>query len=296
MKLSSSEIQDLGKAAEKAASLAAIYIRSRKGQALDVESKEGGSSRASQVVTQVDRDCQEIILRVLAPSIEEYDLGLLTEESEDNQSRIEKDAFWCIDPLDGTLPFTEGRPGYAVSIALVSREGDSLLGVMHDPARNTWYLAQGGRGAWRNSDPFRSSGAGSELTVFADRSFETDPRYEGAIAFLQEAGKNLGYDSVAVVLEGGAVMNACWVLERAPAVYFKLPKKERGGGSLWDFAATSCLFNEHATAVVSDIEGWPLKLNRPETTFMNEEGVVFASDESIARLVYELAASLKKDL
>lgn len=296
MSFSSSQIQDLGRAAEKAASLAAAYIRSRKNMNLQVESKEGGSSLASQVVTQVDRDSQEIIIRALNQSIEEYDVGVLTEESTDDQSRLKKEAFWCIDPLDGTLPFTEGRAGYAVSIALVSRDGEPLLGVVHDPVGKTQYLAQVGRGAWRNSDPFTSRGQRAELRVLADRSFEADLRYPEVIKRLEQEGKELGYGAVSVTAEGGAVMNACGVLEQAPAVYFKLPKRERGGGSLWDFAATSCLFREHPTAVVSDIYGQPLKLNRPETTFMNEEGVVFASDESIARVVYQWAASTKKDL
>ena len=49
-----------------------------------------------------------------------YDLALLTEESEDDRSCFEKDYFWCIDPLDGTLPFTRNEAGYSVSIGLVA--------------------------------------------------------------------------------------------------------------------------------------------------------------------------------
>ena len=54
---------------------------------------------------------------------QKYDFGILTEETPDNGSRLVKDYFWCVDPLDGTLPFTEGTPGYSVSIALVSKSG-----------------------------------------------------------------------------------------------------------------------------------------------------------------------------
>jgi fructose-1,6-bisphosphatase/inositol monophosphatase family enzyme len=64
---------------------------------------------------------QAAVLEVLAPTFKAYDLGLLTEELADDGSRFEKDYFWSIDPLDGTLPFTQGKPGYAVSIALVRR-------------------------------------------------------------------------------------------------------------------------------------------------------------------------------
>ena len=57
---------------------------------------------------------------------ERYDLALLTEELEDDGSRHVKDYFWCIDPIDGTLPFTQKKPGYGVSIALVARDGASV--------------------------------------------------------------------------------------------------------------------------------------------------------------------------
>ncbi|MFK7852270.1 MAG: inositol monophosphatase [Akkermansiaceae bacterium] len=108
--------------AEAAARSAADVTRQAASDPVRVEEKEGGDSRASQIVTEVDIKCQTAILEVLEPSFQKYDLGLLTEELEDDGSRLEKPAFWCVDPLDGTLPFTERRPGYAVSIALVARD------------------------------------------------------------------------------------------------------------------------------------------------------------------------------
>ncbi|MDF3128359.1 inositol monophosphatase family protein [Kiritimatiellaeota bacterium B1221] len=80
-------------------------------------------SLASAVVSELDREAQDLILTELEESVGRFDLGILAEESEDSQDRFEKEYFWCIDPLDGTLPFLEGKTGYAVSIALLSREG-----------------------------------------------------------------------------------------------------------------------------------------------------------------------------
>ena len=77
-------------------------------------------------------------------------------------------------------------------------------------------------------------------------------------------------------------MNALWVLERAPACYFKFPKPQDGGGSLWDYAATACLYVELG-AWCSDFEGQALDLNRADSTFMNHRGVVFASDRELGR-------------
>ena len=79
-------------------------------------------------------------------------------------------------------------------------------------------------------------------------------------------------------------MNACQVLESRHACYVKLPKKEEGGGSIWDYAATACIANE-ADTWVSNVYGQDLELNRRESTFMNHQGVVFASNKKIAELL-----------
>ena len=62
-----------------------------------------------------------------------------------------------------------------------------------------------------------------------------------------------------------------------------------GGGSLWDYAATACLFGE-AGAVVSDVHGDPLDLNRSDSTFMNHRGAVYATDLDLAERIREILA------
>ena len=52
--------------------------------------------------------------------------------------------------------------------------------------------------------------------------------------------------------------------------------------SLMAFAATACIVGE-AGGWASDIHGQPLELNRQDSTFMNHQGVVYASNERIAR-------------
>ena len=122
MLLDKKQLLQLTDVAVDAAKEAGLFISEASKKPVSVERKSGGDTEASQVVTEVDRQAQEIILSNLNQSNEEYDLGLLTEESEDDSSRVSKDYFWCIDPLDGTLSFIESRPGYSVSIALVSKE------------------------------------------------------------------------------------------------------------------------------------------------------------------------------
>jgi len=109
--LSSAILLELADAATGAALEAGKLITSYREREVKVLHKEAGDTLASQVVTEVDELSQQLILQALAPSTERYDLALLTEESEDDGSRFVQDAFWCIDPMDGTLPFTQGIPG-----------------------------------------------------------------------------------------------------------------------------------------------------------------------------------------
>lgn len=254
MKLEKNDLKALLEIAKEAALEAGLMIANASLENVRVEKKETSATEAGQAVTEVDRQSQKIILNRLEPTLQKFDLGMLAEESEDDLSRLEKDAFWCVDPLDGTLQFVEHRTGYGVSIALVSREGAPLVGVVYDPVDRVLYYAAQGQGAFRNEEPW---------ILHEDQALETK-----------------------VVSEGGAVMNACWVLEKAPAVFYKKPKSTQGGGCLWDYAAVSCLYAELG-AWVSDMSGNPLHLNRKDSLYFNDCGVLFATNQAIAQKVLE---------
>jgi fructose-1,6-bisphosphatase/inositol monophosphatase family enzyme len=287
LSFSADDLLSLAKSASDAARSAGALIASSRPRV--VEHKAGELSPAAQVVTEVDRAAEARILEVLAPTIERHDIAVLTEEREDDGGRQQRSCFWCIDPLDGTLPFVEDVPGYAVSIALVSRDGRPLLGVAYNPTDDVLYRAVVGQGAWRDDAPLRASPAAphprqARLSVYADRSFATAPSRDAMVAGLEEVSTALSLDGVDVRIGAGAVVNAVRVLEGGPACYFKLPSPKPGGGSLWDFAATACIARE-AGAVATDMAGDPLDLNRGDSTFMNHRGVLFASSEHIARLL-----------
>jgi 3'(2'), 5'-bisphosphate nucleotidase/myo-inositol-1(or 4)-monophosphatase len=278
-------------AAFQAGQIITRYAQSK----VTVNLKQSGLTLASQVVTEVDHLSQAIILQNLRPTCEQFDLALLTEESSYDRKRLEKDFFWCIDPLDGTLPFIESTPGYSVAIALVSREGIPYIGVVFDPVKQTLYHAVKGSGAFRNGTIWNLQSPKKTiqhpLTFVIDRSFTQHPHYTAVLAKIGAIAKELEYTELKIIKQGGAAMNACWVLEQAPACYFKFPKCEAGGGGLWDFAATACLFNE-INAVASDINGQILDLNRTDSLFMNHRGVLYATDTYLEKRITQLYREL----
>ncbi|VGO13664.1 Inositol-1-monophosphatase [Pontiella desulfatans] len=278
MKLTEEDLQKLANLAIDAAVRTGKFIS--ESQPGKVEHKGTGESLATDVVTEVDRQSQELILKILNPSLEEYDLALLTEESPDDGSRLEKDYFWCIDPIDGTLQFIEGTPGYAVSIALISKEGIPQIGVVYDPWTHTLYHAVRGGGAFRNSNPWKLPNVGNRLRIFTDRHESEGPKFKPMVKAMDaESGTY-----------GGAVMNALWCLENPPACYFKFPTTGNLGGSFWDFAAITCIYNE-LDLWASDVQGHTLQLNRPEAITLSHCGVLFATDPTHAKQFIQLNAN-----
>ena len=82
--------------------------------------------------------------------------GWLSEETIDHPERLEKGLCWLVDPIDGTRDFIRGRPGWAVSVALIS-ECKPLIGTLVAPARDETWSATAGQGAWRNGERLRAS-------------------------------------------------------------------------------------------------------------------------------------------
>lgn len=291
-RLSLEQLQMLCNTAIQAAQEAGQWIEKFDRRNLQRLFKDVGSSDASQLVTEVDVRSEEIIRQRLQKISERLNIAFVGEESSLSNSslsnlgnaseRFEKSYFWCVDPLDGTLAYAEGRSGYAVSIALVDRSGKPLIGVVYDPARQVLIHAIEGQGSYRDLIPFSQiKHTSKSLVVYADASFKIHAKYKSAVSTLERCAQTLCLDGVTFVYGSGAVKNACHALDSNQACYLKLPKKEDGGGSIWDFAATACIAHE-AGGWASNIHGQPLALNRRDSTFMNHEGVIFTSNNHLA--------------
>ena len=97
-------------------------------------------------VTAADRAADSLIavgLRTAFP-----DDGLLTEEAEDDLSRLDKERVWIVDPLDGTTEFINETGEFAVQIAL-TLGGRAVLGVVYQPAKGRLFHAVQGQGAYQ---------------------------------------------------------------------------------------------------------------------------------------------------
>jgi 3'(2'), 5'-bisphosphate nucleotidase len=108
---------------------------------VSVEHKTG-----DEPVTIADRESDRYIADGLQNAFPNY--GLLTEESDDDLSRLEKSRVWIVDPLDGTSDFISGTGDFVVQIALAV-EGKPALGVIYQPTTGLLLHAVQGRGAYQ---------------------------------------------------------------------------------------------------------------------------------------------------
>lgn len=284
MILSNNELHQLASIAADAAQAAGAFMMGVDRSALQLQYKDRRESLASQVVTEVDKHSQALILDYLQPTQERYNLGLCSEELEDDGSRLSQAYFWCVDPLDGTLPFIQGRAGFSVSIALIKKNGVPVIGVVYDPVKKLLYQAIQAGEALCNGQHFtidQSAAQRSCLQVYGDCSLvaERDGATLKKVASAIAAAAH--YQQVDLHIGAGGALSACWALEHAPALYYKVPGLQQGRGAYWDFAASACIFTA-AGAVVTDFYGDTLHFNQPQGPGMPDRGLIYASHASIA--------------
>jgi myo-inositol-1(or 4)-monophosphatase len=85
------------------------------------------------------------------------DYGWLSEETPDDGERLKRRRVWMVDPIDGTNAFLRHVPEWTVSAALVE-DGVPVLGVVFNPARDEFFHAMRGHGAFLNEAPIHVSG------------------------------------------------------------------------------------------------------------------------------------------
>ena len=76
--------------------------------------------------------------------------GFLAEESAEDLSL--PDTCWIIDPVDGTTNFAHGLPALTVTSVAYRLNGEIVLGIVNAPLLRECFIAEKGKGAWRNGE------------------------------------------------------------------------------------------------------------------------------------------------
>jgi len=194
--------------------------------AFEIESK----STAIDIATQMDKKAEKFIMESLLAA--RPDDGIIGEEGSSVASK--SGITWVIDPLDGTVNYFYGLPGWNVSIAAKDKDG-SVVGVVTAPTINsTWWATRGG-GAFYNGHPIHCNDPIALDRALIATGFQYDVAHRTTqmtdLAKLVPLVRDLRRN-------GAAAVDLCHVAMGALDGYYEAGLKE------WDWAAGGLVATE----------------------------------------------------
>lgn len=194
--------------------------------AFEIESK----STAIDIATQMDKKAEKFIVESLLAA--RPDDGIIGEEGAAVPSK--SGITWVIDPLDGTVNYFYGLPGWNVSIAARDDQG-SVVGVVTAPTINsTWWATRGG-GAFYNGHVIRCNDPIALDRALIATGFQYDLAHR--ISQLNDLTKLVPV-ARDVRRNGAAAVDLCHVAMGALDAYYEDGLKD------WDWAAGGLVATE----------------------------------------------------
>ena len=242
--LSSPQLEVARDAARAAARIIQAFYR----DGFAVQSKDENAQATYNLVSEADLAAEQAIVGVIRNSFPEH--AFLAEET--FQADADAPNLWVIDPLDGTTNFVHGIPHFAVSIGYYER-GEAVCGVVVNPFRNDWYVAQRGAGAYANG--VRAHVADhtemNESLIGVGFYYDRGAMMRSTLAAIEE----LFQHSIHGIRRfGTASLDLCLVGCGHVGAFFEYKL------SPWDFAVGR-LFIEEAGGTVTTCDGKPLPLS-----------------------------------
>ncbi|AJK71586.1 inositol monophosphatase [Campylobacter jejuni] len=204
---------------------------------LNLKENKINSNNEKDIKLQADLDSEKIICEILQNV---FDYPILSEESYKINDEEKKGIYWVVDPLDGSLNFSQSIPLCCISIALYEND-NPILGVIYDFYRDEMFSGVIGFGAWLNDKKIIPSGTKKNkkqavlATGFSSYMDYDKIGLEKFISYIQEFKK--------VRLFGSAALSLAYVAcERVDAYYEK-------DIAFWDIAAgiaiLACLHSQY---------------------------------------------------
>lgn len=205
-------------------------------------------------VTDADHQANEVIVNQLMSEFPKY--AILSEESQDDLTRIDNDWCWIIDPLDGTKEFIKGNGEFTVNIALAYQQ-KPILGVIYIPVRKELYYAVKGMGAFYHYDDHTErisvSNKLDNITAACSRSHTTKK--------LKDILKNHGISNL---IYAGSSIKGCMIAKGEAEIYYRFGKTGE-----WDTAALQCIVEESG-GIFRQMDDTEMVYNRKDT--INRKG------------------------
>jgi myo-inositol-1(or 4)-monophosphatase len=215
------------------------------------------SNKASinDLVTEADHAAEKEIIAVIRKEFPDH--FLLTEESGEHVTN--SNYKWIIDPIDGTVNFANGIPICCVSIGL-EKDGEMLMGAIHNPILKEIYFAEKGAGATLNGKPIQVSAKTDVASSFLVTGFPYT--YLDGLNGPLQCFERFIKKGIPVRRLGSAAMDLCWVAAGKFDGFYEHQL------NAWDSAAGFLLVQE-AGGRVTDYNGLDYSPYQPQILATN---------------------------
>lgn len=215
-------------------------------------------------LTETDLDVNSLVIKTL---LKEFPAHSVLGEEESRM--VEGSEYtWVCDPVDGTAPFSHGYPTFAFSLAL-TKNGESVLGVIYDPMLDRLLVGVKGEGATLNGKKIFVSKKNSLQNAFIN--LDIKKRLVGIKELLIDTSwASTIYSAVYV-----SMLVACGEFEAEIFEYT----------SPWDAAAVKIIIEE-AGGKVTDLDGNEQRYDQKINGFIASNGVLH---EQILQMVQQIS-------
>jgi myo-inositol-1(or 4)-monophosphatase len=199
---------------------------------------------AGEPVTEADLAVDRFLAATLRGARPDY--GWLSEETEDDPSRLSAESVFIVDPIDGTIAFLKGKPQFTVCIAIV-REGRPRAGVVFNPVTEECFAAEEGKGATLDGAPIHVS---AQSEIEGCRMLATKSTFDA-----QSRKKEPPWPAMHIEQRSSIAYRMALVAAGQFDAMLSLSAKHD-----WDLAAGDIIVRE-AGGRVSDARGYDLRYN-----------------------------------
>jgi 3'(2'), 5'-bisphosphate nucleotidase len=224
-------------------------------------------------VTAADHEAEELLLaglRQVAPGVP----VIAEEEVAAGRTPATDDAFFLVDPLDGTSAFIKRSPEFTINIGLV-RGGEPVFGIIYAPALDALYATLGSKQAIEAR--VSPNDEGVRLGDIEMRPLKTRlPDAKGLVAFAsrshaaQSTDEFLSQLPIAEKRKASSSLKFCLIARGDADLYARL-----GQTSEWDTAAGQAILTA-AGGSVTTLDGRPLLYGKKDASYANPHFVAWA--------------------
>ena len=224
-------------------------------------------------VTLADLRVNELIIKRIREKYSEEDCNILSEESEniDSKSLLSKSEWlWILDPLDGTKDFIQGTGNYAMHLALNYRN-KPFLGVVLLPSENELWIAYEGR-VWceRKDGSYLQTININKKKNLENMKIVTSKNHRNKI--LENIISKVNFKER--IIMGSIGCKIASIVRGESDIYMSLSLPDSSAPKDWDFAAPEIILKA-AGGAITNLDNQDLSYNQ---TNFEQRGIIIASN------------------